>query len=588
MKLYSVLYINQDEPGNSEILSVHHNKNSAVAALIKHAHYEDRDGKLLQYKNVTKDYIDYKTLWDKVYSTNTLNDYDMYRIEELQTKQQVSCKLQGGLGTQLFQIFTTIAYAIETDKEYVFENNITIGNKKQTYWDKFLKNIYYSCVCDNNDSFLKTFPIIGEKQFDFNELPSINSNIMLNGYFQSYKYFIKHIDKIFKIIKLENIKDKVYLKYKSKYFHEDDNDNNYVSMHFRFGERLKLGDYYLNLPCSYYENVLKNISNNSHVLYFYEKESQDLVDEYITRLKLLYPNLTFISVDPEIEDWEHMLLMSLCDDNIIANSSFSYFGAVFNDYENKNVYYPSKWFGECLKHHDTKDLCFDNWTKIDVGYHSPTEVLNFWFGFNKWENSSNSIFDYKDKLPIWFGIDSNMKPISSTERSYVDNICKRFAYLIDIVNHENSMTDEWDKDCNGLYAKMLLTDQLSRNCFRGTSKAFKYDNVAVRFALEIIDNKMYTNFGLVQFIFLSTTLQHSENMNDHIKMEELLNYLENKFGIENECFIQIKQACDEHKNVIEQFGRYPHRNKILDRESTDQEITWLQRDDLPNWVKSQY
>ncbi|MFM8313149.1 MAG: alpha-1,2-fucosyltransferase [Deltaproteobacteria bacterium] len=60
-----------------------------------------------------------------------------------------------------------------------------------------------------------------------------------------------------------------------------------------------------------------------------------------------------------------MLLMSVCKDNIIANSSFSWWGAYFNSNPNKIVTYPSKWFGP-IAGHDTRDLCPPEWNKINV------------------------------------------------------------------------------------------------------------------------------------------------------------------------------------------------------------------------------
>lgn len=583
MKVYAILYINTDEPKNSEILSMHYNKQSAISALIKHAHYEDRDGKLLQYKRETNDYPDYQTLWNNVESTNTLIDEDIYRIEEYPMKQIVSCKIYGGLGNQLFQIFTTLAYALETNKEYMFENNVLYGSRTTTYWDTILKSISHNV--SNEESFLKSFPIVGEKEYNFNEIPNINSNIMLNGYFQSYKYFIKHMDAIFNLIQLENMKNQIHSKYGSRYFNQQENN---VSMHFRFGDYLTLSEYHKPLCYSYYENELNCINKNSNVLYFYERGNEDLVNQFIKRLKFVYPDMNFMPVDSELQDWEHMLLMSLCNHNIIANSTFSYFGAIFNTNENRSVYYPSKWFGEKLNKHNTKDLCLSDWVEIEAGYHSPNEVLDYWFGFEKWQTSNfDSTSEFKDVFPMWFGVSPDMKPISVDKRQSIDNMCKRFAYLIEMIAKGDKMTEDWDNTPQGLYAKMLLTDQLSRNCFRGTAKAFEYDNLAVKYALKIIDDKLYTEFGIIQFIFISTALQHSENIEHHRKMETLIQFCQDKFGEEDESLLTLKKACNEHKTVIEQFGRYPHRNEALSRESTEDELKWLQGDDLPKWANSQ-
>ena len=69
-------------------------------------------------------------------------------------------------------------------------------------------------------------------------------------------------------------------------------------------------------------------------------------------------------VSDNIQDWEQLLLMSICRHNIIANSSFSWWGAYFNSsFDDKIVCYPKKWFGRALSQHNLKDLCPKKWVK---------------------------------------------------------------------------------------------------------------------------------------------------------------------------------------------------------------------------------
>jgi hypothetical protein len=70
-------------------------------------------------------------------------------------------------------------------------------------------------------------------------------------------------------------------------------------------------------------------------------------------------------VNEEFEDWHQLLLMSLCRDNIIANSSFSWWGAYFNSHDDKIVVCPSIWFGKDAKI-DTSDLCPKSWHQIVI------------------------------------------------------------------------------------------------------------------------------------------------------------------------------------------------------------------------------
>jgi hypothetical protein len=85
----------------------------------------------------------------------------------------------------------------------------------------------------------------------------------------------------------------------------------------------------------------------------------------INFLKDNFPEYNFIRDDNDLDDWEQMILMSCCHHNIIANSSFSLWGALFNFQQDKIVCYPSKWFGD-IANHDTKDLCPNDWFKIYI------------------------------------------------------------------------------------------------------------------------------------------------------------------------------------------------------------------------------
>lgn len=283
----------------------------------------------------------------------------------------ISCDLMGGLGNQLFQIFATISYAMQCKQPFIFLDKKTLGNRP-TYWNNFF--IYLKNFLINKYPTSPKMKTLSEVGFHYEELPLVNSfsNTLLSGYFQSYKYFENNKETICKLIRLDLQKNAI----KNKYIH---NYDNLVSMHFRLGDYKHLQNFHPVLKFEYYKNSLQHImdmekteteTNNKNinlkVLYFCEKDDYETVIQTIDKLQNMFPSCSFIKVSDDIEDWEQMLMMSLCRHNIIANSSFSWWGAYFNTHEDKIICYPSVWFGPALASHDTRDLFPEDghWNKI--------------------------------------------------------------------------------------------------------------------------------------------------------------------------------------------------------------------------------
>lgn len=278
----------------------------------------------------------------------------------------ISIHLMGGLGNQFFQIFTLFNYALKYNKDIKIEysETLNIGTIRPTYWNTLFKHIKY--LTTNNSINL---PLLRENGFHFTELPMNIDNIKLTGYFQSEKYFKEYYDKITEILKLNEIKTDIKDKY-NQYL----KDNNTISMHFRLGDNKPIHKQKLFpiLNKSYHINSLKYISNttnnyNWNVLYFCEKEDNDIVIKDIEYMKTIekFKNINFIKVSDNISEWEQLLLMSLCKHNIIANSTFSWWGAYLNDNNNKIVCYPNLWFGKDMNITNLNDLFPNNWIKIN-------------------------------------------------------------------------------------------------------------------------------------------------------------------------------------------------------------------------------
>ena len=271
----------------------------------------------------------------------------------------ISCSLMGGLGNQLFQIFSTLSYGIDNDYIVVFPHTetLTTGTARPTYWNSFLHNLEKfttnSARIKYTNTDLQKFPMYKEKSFIYNCIPQFNNHaeVMLYGYFQSYRYFQNNETNIFSLIKLESQLHDIKHEYRNLF----DATNTCVSMHFRIGDYKNIQHMHPILPYEYYEASIKKLlddTNNNcfRVLYFCQDTDNTIVESFIKRLKNKFNSIEFIKVNDNIVDWKQMLIMSCCKYNIIANSTFSWWGAYFNQNNDKIVCYPFQWFGPALKH----------------------------------------------------------------------------------------------------------------------------------------------------------------------------------------------------------------------------------------------
>jgi hypothetical protein len=274
----------------------------------------------------------------------------------------------GGLGNQLFQIFTGISYSFNNKIAFKINNkkpdNVSpLDNKslRPTYWDTFLSNLSKFTY---NDSI--NLPVYREKTFfKYDTIPFIQQDFKLFGYYQSYKYFENQYENIIKLIKIDERKENLKQKY-SNYF----KNKKPISLHFRIGDYVKNLAMHPVLEIEYYiksinflKDKINELENNNYILIFGEFNDKEKIEEYIKTIKNKFPNLEILICDYNIEDYEQMLLMSLCQHNIIANSSFSWWGAYFNNNSEKIVCYPSIWNGST---NETQDLFPKNWNKIII------------------------------------------------------------------------------------------------------------------------------------------------------------------------------------------------------------------------------
>jgi uncharacterized protein (DUF924 family) len=126
----------------------------------------------------------------------------------------------------------------------------------------------------------------------------------------------------------------------------------------------------------------------------------------------------------------------------------------------------------------------------------------------------------------------------------------------------------WRNSAEGRLAEVILLDQFSRNMFRGTPQSFAYDPLALSLAQEAISVGADQMLNEIQRSFLYMPFMHSESPLIHKVAVDLYE----KNGVQANLNFEIK-----HQNIIDRFGRYPHRNSILGRTSTDEEIAFLRQ-----------
>jgi uncharacterized protein (DUF924 family) len=128
----------------------------------------------------------------------------------------------------------------------------------------------------------------------------------------------------------------------------------------------------------------------------------------------------------------------------------------------------------------------------------------------------------------------------------------------------------WRDTPEGRLAEIVVLDQFSRNLFRDDARAFAADGMALVLAQEAIRAGVDRTTPVARFTFLYLPFMHSESRAIHVEAERLFRYP----GLEDNYKFELK-----HKAIIDRFGRYPHRNQVLGRASTPEELAFLGQPD---------
>ena len=181
-------------------------------------------------------------------------------------------------------------------------------------------------------------------------------------------------------------------------------------------------------------------------------------------------------------------------------------------------------------------------------------------------------------LDIWFASGTSL-----------DALCQPFAKVVRELKStpETLVGGEWDT-VEGKVAKVLLADQLSRSCFRGTQEAFSFDPIGKRLVHELVkEDTIQATLKLPAALLylLPWALAHSEDLSDLELACEVIDMAITAYPDFNLFEGRNKQAVRQHRQVLEKFGRYPQRNADFGRENTEEERLWLNdKDNLPIWA----
>lgn len=186
-------------------------------------------------------------------------------------------------------------------------------------------------------------------------------------------------------------------------------------------------------------------------------------------------------------------------------------------------------------------------------------LLDFWFG-NRLERDLPN----QARTDFWFAGDSQTDALIKSE------------FEADLENAISGKYDSWEQDPRGRLALILLFDQFPRNLFRGTERAYLFDVKALDLAQQGIENEHDHQLTLIERVFFYLPLEHTEDLSVQersvVAFESLLAVSLPEARAIYERFLH---HAYEHYDVIKKFGRFPYRNAHLNRESTADELTYL-------------
>jgi hypothetical protein len=253
-------------------------------------------------------------------------------------------KISGGLGNNLFRIATAYSFALNNGFQLICDvsEKKSVHSNFDNYKNNFFRKLNLTEVIPNSYKFQ-------QPNFAFCEIPKYDKDFEIMGYYQSEKFFIEHRTEILNLFEMDDFYSKII---QDKY--EKILDKEICSIHVRRGDYLFVQQILPFLSIDYYKSAIEKVGKEKLFLIF----SDDI--NWCKNAFSFIPNKVFIEGNNDVVD---LYLMSRCNHNIIANSSYSWWGAWMNNSPNKIVISPNVWFGP-QGPKEMEDIIPKNWYKI--------------------------------------------------------------------------------------------------------------------------------------------------------------------------------------------------------------------------------
>ena len=249
-----------------------------------------------------------------------------------------------GLCNQMFQVSAALSYAKDNKFQAIFP---CLRDTKK--YGNYTDNIFRKLIIDKDMP--PNYLWYSQRGFSYTPIPKSNSSILIyNCYLQSEKYF-SHNRKLILETFSASKEDENYLKEK---YGNILNCNKTISCHIRRGDYISLKEIHTPLcESNYYNDALDNFEDG--ILFVFSDDIKWCKENFKTDNR----EMVFV----EEKDYLELYLMSMCNDNIIANSTFSWWGAWLNKNKNKKVIAPKEWFGVKQTESD-EDLIPEKWIRV--------------------------------------------------------------------------------------------------------------------------------------------------------------------------------------------------------------------------------